>query len=230
MQSEASDPFQPQPLPLSHSASWLCDAPITIFDPDFPSPEPGCVARSAYSFALPFTNSLGQNIMRLVITTKVLALYSIRTELLPFFHCHLSPIPWPLLSQLLRSCIPFSTSASLVDSIMDSLFLTLDHRNSTWQSMGSVLLQHATCPADPLDRTATYANDPDTCFIIKLLYARAPWDQASLNKVSNAYRPFLCDSRMCILQAFQPLMYNVMVVPDMQSLQPQCQLILNSCK
>jgi hypothetical protein len=134
--------------------------------------------------------------MCLATTIKVLALYSIPTELLAFFHCHPSPIPQPILSQLLCSCIPFSTAASLVDSVVDSLFLTLDHCDSARQSTISVLLQHATRPADPLDWTAAYASDPDTCFIIKLLSADAPWDQSSLNKVSSIYHPFLHDSHM----------------------------------
>jgi hypothetical protein len=138
--------------------------------------------------------------MRLAAATELLALYSIPTELLPFFHRHPSPFPQPVLSQLLRSCIPFFTAASLVDSVVDSFFLTLDHRDSARQSTISVLLQHATRPADPLDWTSAYASDPDTCFIIKLLSAGAPWDQPSLNKVSSAYRPFLRDNRMCTLR------------------------------
>jgi hypothetical protein len=147
--------------------------------------------------------------MRLAATTKLLALYSIPTELLPFFHRHPSPIPQPILSQLLSSCIPFSTAASLVDFIVDSLFLTLDHRDSAQQSTISVLLQHATRPADPLDWTTAYASDPNTFLIIKLLSAGAPWDQSSLNKVSSAYCPFLRDNRMRMMNgklvAMQPV-------------------------
>lgn len=147
--------------------------------------------------------------MRLAAATELLALYSIPTELLPFFHRHPSPIPEPILSQLLCSCIPFSTAASLVDSVVDALFRTLDHRDSARQSTISVLLQHATRPADPLDWTAAYASDPDTCFIIKLLSTNASWDQSSLNKVSSAYRPFLRDNRMCMMNgklvAMQPV-------------------------
>jgi hypothetical protein len=83
-----------------------------------------------------------------------------------------------------------------VDSVVDSLFLTLDHRDSARQSTISVLLQHATRPANPLDWTTAYASDPDTCLIIILLSADAPWDQSSLNKVSSTYHPFLRDSHM----------------------------------
>jgi hypothetical protein len=208
MQSEPSDPIRPQPLPFPDSASWPCHARSTVYDPDFPAPEPSFVA-GAHSFALPFTNSLGRNVMHLAAATKLLALYSIPTELLPFFHCHPSPIPQPILSELLCSCIPFSTAASMVDSVVDALFCTLDHRDSARQSMISILLQHATRPADPLDWTAAYASDPDTCFIIKLLSTDAPWDQPSLNKVSSAYRRFLRDNRMRMMNgklvAMQPV-------------------------
>jgi len=104
---------------------------------------------------------------------------------------------------------PFATAEAIVDSVVDNLFHSLDRSDTSRQSTVSVLLQHATRPATPTDWHTAYANDADTDSIIKHLATKTAWNQASLNKVSSTYCPFLHDNRMCMLHgklvAMQPV-------------------------
>jgi hypothetical protein len=97
----------------------------------------------------------------------------------------------------------------MVDSTVNILFHLLNHADTTWQSTISVLLQHATQTATPMDWSTAYADDSDTSFILQHLALGAPWNQAALNRVSSAYRPFLHDNCMQMLHgklvALQPV-------------------------
>jgi hypothetical protein len=188
------------PFPLA------ADLPLAVYDPDFPSPEPSCNP-DAPSFALPFSDSLGRNFFRRASGPELLSLYSCPPPLLTFLAS--APIPLVDLSRLLCSCLPFVTASTLVDSIVDVLFHSLDRRDTDRMDTVSVLLQHATRPATPLDWASAYASDPDTCLILRVCGDGTTWDQGLLNQVSSTYRPFLRDGRMLVLHgklvALQPV-------------------------
>ena len=59
-----------------------------------------------------------------------------------------------------------------------------------------------------MDWTTAYASDNETGFIMHCLSKKTLWDQAALNKVSSAYRPFLRDNRMCMLNGGSSLRSN----------------------
>jgi hypothetical protein len=60
-----------------------------------------------------------------------------------------------------------------------------------------------------MDWDTAYTNDSETKFILQHLASKATWNQAALNKVSSAYRPYLRDNRMQLLHgklvALQPV-------------------------
>jgi hypothetical protein len=201
------DPFRPRPLLLpSLSIPHPFGPPVLIYDPDFPAPEPSC-GPGVPSFALPFSDSLGRTFFRWAAASELLALYSCPAVVSSF----LAFLPLPLvgLSQLLCSCLPFATASTLVDSVVDVLFRSLDCSDTDCMDTVSVLLQHATRPAAPLDWAAAYAGDPDTRLIFCVLMDSSKWDQGLLNQVSSTYRPFLRDSHMSLmagkLVALQPV-------------------------
>jgi hypothetical protein len=209
-----SDTFRPRPLLLpSGSAFSSAGQSYTVYDPDFPSPEPSCDP-AAPSFALPFSDSLGRNLFRWATATELLSLYSCPSAVSTF----LGSLPLPLvdLSSLLCSCLPFVTASVLVDSIVDVLFHSLDRCDTDRADTVSVLLQHATRPAAPLDWAAAYASDPDTHLIFQSVLEGTKWDQGLLNRVSSTYRPFLRDSRMSVtdgkLVALQPVSNRSQVI------------------
>jgi hypothetical protein len=66
--------FRPCSLRLaSGCAAQPSGLPLTVYDPDFPSPEPSCNP-AAPSFALPFSDSLGRNFYRWATATELLSL------------------------------------------------------------------------------------------------------------------------------------------------------------
>ena len=120
-----ADPFLPYSFPLNSPAATSPAAfPFPIFDPTFPSPEP-CCHPDSHSFALPFSDPDGATYVRHASPSELLDLYSAPTTLKQ--HLLSSPLSPATLFPSLRSCIPFATAHSLADSVVDSIFYSLDH-------------------------------------------------------------------------------------------------------
>jgi hypothetical protein len=161
------DPFLPHVLMLvPPAAGSSADQLITIFDPDFPSPEPDC-RLSHHSFALPFSDSVGCPFARPADQLELLDLYSTPPVLVQYLHA--LPMDPSDLHHCLHSSTPFATAAALADSVVDLIFHSLDHGDLSWQPTILVLLQHAHRPATAIDWTTAYAANTDTSFIIDRL-------------------------------------------------------------
>ena len=207
------DPFTPLPIPTDPNTSPL----PTAYDPDFPAP---ALHPDRPSFSLPFTDSVGWTLIRLATRDELLDLHSVPPRLTDELQLALTTEPTPF--SILGACTPFRLAGALADTIADFLFRSLDPRDTNRHDTVSVLLQHATRAANPLDWATAYASDPDTIIIIERLARKLPWDQATLNTVSSTYRPFLRDGRMCLfhgkLIALQPVsnrsqVLSLIVVP-----------------
>ena len=91
------DSALPRQIPLAPFADLAPDlSPPTVYDPDFPAPEPHCRPNN-YSFCLPFSDTLGRNFIREAEPSELLDMYSappILVHHLRSYPVDPSDLPW----------------------------------------------------------------------------------------------------------------------------------------